>query len=280
MSSMLIQFASLIAAAPPETGAVQPVSAAAVESVWDFVLKGGIMMIPIGLCSLIGMTVVRLLTWLIGLVTRCMHIKTRGHSWGMRFVLACMPSFMTWVMDEAAFEAVQRRRKRRASQQGEELQALHKPDGNDSDDSGGDPSLSQRVLNRYQAAQDELERTQQRLVDQFDRKRRPSAPSDTTSTQQEPVYASIIKPMHKRQLSFGSVSIAGVATNLLNRGSKGAEEQHPVRPSRRNSTSATKSNPCLSRTESDKSEPVDHKQLNRQLGRLKDETIVNGPSII
>ncbi|MHC4588929.1 MAG: hypothetical protein ACYTAQ_06220 [Planctomycetota bacterium] len=29
-----------------------------VESVWDFVQKGGLMMIPIGLCSLVALTVI------------------------------------------------------------------------------------------------------------------------------------------------------------------------------------------------------------------------------
>jgi hypothetical protein len=29
-----------------------------VESVWDFVQKGGLMMIPIGLCSLVAVTVI------------------------------------------------------------------------------------------------------------------------------------------------------------------------------------------------------------------------------
>lgn len=35
-----------------------PASSVRVESVWDFILKGGIMMIPIGICSLIALTVV------------------------------------------------------------------------------------------------------------------------------------------------------------------------------------------------------------------------------
>ena len=45
----------------PASQAVQAAEAAAaaadVQSVWDFVLKGGLMMIPIGLCSLIALTV-------------------------------------------------------------------------------------------------------------------------------------------------------------------------------------------------------------------------------
>lgn len=57
----------LLAQAPVDAGAVVPPPAAAaveaseamrVQSVWDFVLKGGVMMIPIGLCSLVAMTVV------------------------------------------------------------------------------------------------------------------------------------------------------------------------------------------------------------------------------
>ena len=35
-----------------------PVSALEVQSIWDFVKKGGVMMIPIGLCSLIAVAVV------------------------------------------------------------------------------------------------------------------------------------------------------------------------------------------------------------------------------
>ena len=34
------------------------VSAASVNSIWDFVIKGGPMMIPIGLCSLVALTVI------------------------------------------------------------------------------------------------------------------------------------------------------------------------------------------------------------------------------
>jgi biopolymer transport protein ExbB len=40
------------------TPASDPAAAAQVQSVWDFALKGGVMMIPIGLCSLIALTVV------------------------------------------------------------------------------------------------------------------------------------------------------------------------------------------------------------------------------
>ncbi len=39
-------------------GGADQVSAAAVRSIWDFVVKGGPMMIPIGLCSLAALTVV------------------------------------------------------------------------------------------------------------------------------------------------------------------------------------------------------------------------------
>jgi biopolymer transport protein ExbB len=52
----------LLAQAPaaPGAAAVAPEvsDAMRVQSVWDFVLKGGVMMIPIGLCSLVAMTVV------------------------------------------------------------------------------------------------------------------------------------------------------------------------------------------------------------------------------
>lgn len=55
---MLMSFAStltpLFAAATPAGGAPSP---AQVTSVWDFVLKGGFMMIPIGLCSLVMIAV-------------------------------------------------------------------------------------------------------------------------------------------------------------------------------------------------------------------------------
>ena len=47
-------------AGDPASQAAQAAEAAAaadVQSVWDFVLKGGLMMIPIGLCSLIALTV-------------------------------------------------------------------------------------------------------------------------------------------------------------------------------------------------------------------------------
>jgi biopolymer transport protein ExbB len=51
-------FASILAQAADaaEAGAVPP--SVQVESVWDFVQKGGLMMIPIGLCSLVAVTVI------------------------------------------------------------------------------------------------------------------------------------------------------------------------------------------------------------------------------
>ena len=45
---------SMLAAAPPTGGAP---NSAQVTSVWDFVIKGGVMMIPIGLCSLVMIAV-------------------------------------------------------------------------------------------------------------------------------------------------------------------------------------------------------------------------------
>ena len=41
---------------PPEAAAEGP-SAVELQSVWDFIVQGGVMMIPIGLCSLIALTV-------------------------------------------------------------------------------------------------------------------------------------------------------------------------------------------------------------------------------
>lgn len=43
---------------PPSEEAAEAASTMEVQSVWDFMVKGGVMMIPIGLCSLIAMTVV------------------------------------------------------------------------------------------------------------------------------------------------------------------------------------------------------------------------------
>jgi biopolymer transport protein ExbB len=42
----------------PVEEAAQVASSVEIESMWDFVLKGGVMMIPIGLCSLIALTVI------------------------------------------------------------------------------------------------------------------------------------------------------------------------------------------------------------------------------
>ena len=44
-------------AGEPAAETLETASATEVQSVWDFVLKGGVMMIPIGLCSLIALTV-------------------------------------------------------------------------------------------------------------------------------------------------------------------------------------------------------------------------------
>jgi biopolymer transport protein ExbB len=54
IDTMLNAGASLLAHTTPT---VPPASSAEIESVWDFVLKGGVLMIPIGLCSLIALTV-------------------------------------------------------------------------------------------------------------------------------------------------------------------------------------------------------------------------------
>ncbi len=58
MEPMFDQIALFIGAQPPATGAAEAVSSADVTSVWDFVRKGGVMMIPLGLCSLVALTVV------------------------------------------------------------------------------------------------------------------------------------------------------------------------------------------------------------------------------
>ena len=42
----------------PVEEAAEAASSVEIESMWDFVLKGGVMMIPIGLCSLIALTVI------------------------------------------------------------------------------------------------------------------------------------------------------------------------------------------------------------------------------
>jgi biopolymer transport protein ExbB len=56
MTNMAPVFASILAQA---AGAGDTVPASVqVESVWDFVQKGGLMMIPIGLCSLVAVTVI------------------------------------------------------------------------------------------------------------------------------------------------------------------------------------------------------------------------------
>jgi len=52
------QVVLFIGAQPPASGAAEAVSSADVTSVWDFVRKGGVMMIPLGLCSLVALTVV------------------------------------------------------------------------------------------------------------------------------------------------------------------------------------------------------------------------------
>ncbi|UCD76021.1 MAG: MotA/TolQ/ExbB proton channel family protein [Phycisphaerales bacterium] len=44
-------------AGEPAAEALEAASATEVQSVWDFVLKGGVMMIPIGLCSLVALAV-------------------------------------------------------------------------------------------------------------------------------------------------------------------------------------------------------------------------------
>ncbi|MHC5008883.1 MAG: hypothetical protein ACYTGF_16165, partial [Planctomycetota bacterium] len=58
ITNMAPVFASILAQAADaaEAGAVPP--SVQVESVWDFVQKGGLMMIPIGLCSLVAVTVI------------------------------------------------------------------------------------------------------------------------------------------------------------------------------------------------------------------------------
>ncbi len=54
---MLTHFVlSTLAAVPVEP--VPEEASAAVQSVWDFAVKGGIMMVPIGICSLVALTVV------------------------------------------------------------------------------------------------------------------------------------------------------------------------------------------------------------------------------
>jgi biopolymer transport protein ExbB len=60
VSSLLadLSFIVFAQAGNPPAGAAEAASAVEVQSVWDFVTKGGLMMIPIGLCSLIALTVV------------------------------------------------------------------------------------------------------------------------------------------------------------------------------------------------------------------------------
>jgi len=62
VSNILEHIALLVLTRTPTgPGAAEAAGAASsvkIESVWDFVAKGGVMMIPIGICSLIGMTVV------------------------------------------------------------------------------------------------------------------------------------------------------------------------------------------------------------------------------
>jgi biopolymer transport protein ExbB len=62
MNPWLLSGMTLLAQAEPGPGA--DATAVQVQSVWDFVLKGGPMMIPIGLCSLLALAVIveRLLT--------------------------------------------------------------------------------------------------------------------------------------------------------------------------------------------------------------------------
>ena len=56
MHTWLISGVNLLAQAEP--GAGVDASAVQVQSVWDFVVKGGPMMIPIGLCSLLALAVI------------------------------------------------------------------------------------------------------------------------------------------------------------------------------------------------------------------------------
>ncbi|MDY7109837.1 MAG: MotA/TolQ/ExbB proton channel family protein [Planctomycetota bacterium] len=56
MSSLLADLGLIFFAQAPAPS--EAASAVEVQSVWDFVAKGGVMMIPIGLCSLIALTVV------------------------------------------------------------------------------------------------------------------------------------------------------------------------------------------------------------------------------
>ena len=51
-----LPFLSSVLAAVPADGAAN--ASVEVNSIWDFVLKGGFMMIPIGICSLIALAVV------------------------------------------------------------------------------------------------------------------------------------------------------------------------------------------------------------------------------
>ena len=51
--SLLAQAQDAAAAADPAAG-----GSLEVQNVWDFVVKGGLMMIPIGICSFIALTVV------------------------------------------------------------------------------------------------------------------------------------------------------------------------------------------------------------------------------
>ena len=56
----LIQLSAWALVGQAESGVVETLGPESVriQSVWDFVLKGGWMMIPIGLCSLVMLTVV------------------------------------------------------------------------------------------------------------------------------------------------------------------------------------------------------------------------------
>jgi biopolymer transport protein ExbB len=58
MLDMTASVAAMLAQAPPADAAPGPAPLAGIESVWDFIVKGGPVMIPIGLCSLVALAVI------------------------------------------------------------------------------------------------------------------------------------------------------------------------------------------------------------------------------
>lgn len=57
-TSVMLWQLLVLGQAGADSTAAQPVSATNIDSIWDFVIKGGWMMIPIGICSLIALSVI------------------------------------------------------------------------------------------------------------------------------------------------------------------------------------------------------------------------------